>query len=201
MSNSGKIDVPMYLRDVVFFDSETTGLDEKKHELLSIAAVRRSYDRKVIARYEALIVPRRIELAEGEALKVNGYTAEAWKDAIPLRSALLGLTELLVTGSAQSNGAPPIVVGHNVQFDLRFLRAAYEEAGLVMPRTDYHAIDTSSLAWPLCARGLFPKVKLEVVCTHLGISNEGQHGAMRDVERAIEVYDHFVPELGPLRTP
>ena len=51
---------------------------------------------------------------------------------------------------------------------------------------------SASLAWPLVMRGEVVSPKLEALCTHFGISNEGQHSAMRDVERMLEVYRKLV---------
>ena len=42
-------------------------------------------------------------------------------------------------------------------------------------------------------RGEVVSPKLEALCTHFGISNEGQHSAMRDAERMLEVYRKLIP--------
>ena len=48
---------------------------------------------------------------------------------------------------------------------------------------DYHWIGTESLAWPLYRDGLLPKLSLEAICDHFGLSREpelhtGLNGAL-----------------------
>lgn len=180
-------------RDLLWIDTETTGLDPERHELLELAAVRRTADRREIGRFSVRIRPTHLETAEPRALEVNGYTPEGWADAVPLAQALEQLVALAGLGDHR-----PTLAGHNVGFDRGFIVEAFRQcAGVVAPSLDHHAVDTSVLAWPLCARGVIDSVSLAAVCTYLGISNEGAHGALRDVERAIEVYDRLVPPSPP----
>ncbi len=184
--------VPSHHRDLVFVDVETTGLDPKKHEIIEIAAIRRTFDRKLVAATSMKIRPSRLQDADLGALLVNGYSPKGWEEAGSLLEALTRFSAIVELADQPG----PILVGHNVGFDRSFIAAAYEAEHLPPPAADYHSIDTASLAWSLCAQGLIERVKLEVVCDFFGISNEGAHGAWRDVERTIAVYDRLVPMFG-----
>ena len=61
----------------IVIDTETTGLDPKRHELLSLGAIV-MIDGIVTERIEVKIKPRNIDQADQEALRVNGYTPYRW---------------------------------------------------------------------------------------------------------------------------
>ena len=179
------------VRPMLWVDLETTGTNPDVHEIIEIAAVLRGIDRQEIGRFEAKVQPMRIEVATPRALEVNGYTPERWAGATTIEAALDQLHALAAAADVE-----PVLAGHNVGFDKAFLARALDRdtTGNPLP-VDYHAIDTASLAWPLCAAGRIDGISLAKVCMFFGISNEGEHGAMRDVERAIAVYDALVPPI------
>jgi DNA polymerase III epsilon subunit-like protein len=78
-------------------------------------------------------------------------------------------------------------VGHNVHFDLIFVKEAYRLEKLVPPDFRY-TVDTVSLAWPLVHQGVLPKLSLESICAQYHIPNDGQHTAMADVKRTIRAF-------------
>lgn len=168
-------------RDLVFFDIETTGLIPGTHEILEIAGVRLDIESlDEVASFEARVFPRRIETASPEALAINGYDAEAWKTtALPLEVALFDFVEICKDQVT--------LVGHNPVFDWAFVRPALAEFDL-LAEVDYHVIDTASLAWPIAMSGAIDRVKLAVLCDHLGIDNEGEHRALTDCRRAADAY-------------
>jgi len=177
------------MRDLVFVDVETTGLEADYHEIIEVAATR--VDPRTLAvkdELEAKVRPEHPERAEPEALRKNGYTPELWADASTLGEVLDRLTPVL-------NGG--MLAGHNVAFDRGFLEASYRRAERSYPDLDYHLMDTVALAWPLVAAGLIEAPKLRLVCEHLGISNEGEHSAGTDVRRTIEVYRSLMPTFDP----
>jgi len=168
-------------RDLVFFDIETSGLDPAKHEMLELAAVRLdigSLDE--VAIFEARIFPEHIETGTPEALAVNGYSPELWgKTAFSITHALTSFVEICHDHVT--------LVAHNPVFDWAFVRPALAKHGL-LASVDYHVIDTASLAWPIAMSGAIDRVKLAVVCDHLGIDNTGEHRALADCRRAAEAY-------------
>ena len=70
---------------ITVLDTETTGLNRSEHEIIEIALI--SYiiaangDKYVLKTFESKIKPGHIESASPEALKINGYSEEAWSSA------------------------------------------------------------------------------------------------------------------------
>ena len=173
-------------RDLVFVDLETTGFNPDTQEILEIAAIRTTPDAVTIGgRFERKVLPGNIQLADPQALLVNRYHPEHWLNhGVSIEIALEGFLNICFGGVT--------LVAHSATFDWGFLRAALTRKSLLAD-LDYHIICTASLAWPLVMRGEVVSPKLEALCTHFGISNEGQHSAMRDVERMLEVYRKLIP--------
>jgi len=175
--------------DLVFIDVETGGLSPETSDIIEIAAVRRTPDGHQVALYEARVLPEREP--EAQAAKVNGYDKETWRGS-DLGAVLRRMVDLLrLDGAGRGERQRVVMVGHNVSFDEKFLRAAFDKCRLRWP-FDYHKVDTVSLAWPLFAAGKIGRLKLESVCDYFGISNAGAHGAMVDVERCMAVYDRLM---------
>jgi DNA polymerase-3 subunit epsilon len=182
-------------RPLVFIDTETTGLDPHKHEIIEVAAVRVTPWGERVASFEMKTRPLHLERAEPSALTINGYTAEKWKFAVDVTRALESFAWICTSTIA------PIIVGHNPRFDLEFLRATFEREGVAWPTLHHHIIDTSTLAWPYAVAGYTDSLSLGPVCTMHDVSNEGAHGAMTDVVRCMAVYTKMVPWRARDRVP
>ena len=100
------------------------------------------------------------------ALAVNGYNDADWAGAVPYDHALAELREFCRSAHR--------VVCWNPVFDMGFLAI------------DHHVLDVASMAWIMLRPA---SLKLAAACDLLGIPNEGEHRARRDVERMVAVYD------------
>jgi len=154
------------MHDFIFLDIETTGLDPRKHVVIEIAAHRPStgqwFERKV------QVSSMDLALAEPKALAVNGYNEADWAGAVPYDHALADLREFCRSAHR--------VVCWNPVFDMGFLAI------------DHHVLDVASMAWIMLRPA---SLRLAAVCDLLGISNEGEHRARRDVERMVAVYERL----------
>lgn len=178
------------MRSLAFIDLETTGLDPAHHEILEIGLV--IADPRTLEQRESLHLrmrPERIEDADPEALRINGWTPEAWQDAVPLGVALTRARPLL-------DGA--LLAGHNVSFDRAFLDVAWRTAGVARPAMDHHVLDTATLAWPLLAVGLVESLSLDPICRKLGIDVGEPHRALIDARRSLELARCLLPEAALL---
>lgn len=176
------------LRTLVFVDVETTGLDENMHEIIELAVLRvdpvtLEIDKSLVAKVQ----PQHLDVADPEALAINGYSPELWAGAVTLETALRRARRLM-------EGC--VLAGHNVgAFDKRFLDVAWMETDIEPPTMDHHVVDTATLAWPLVRLGLIPNVSLDTVCEFLGIDSPVRHSALPDAYRCLEVARELLPAV------
>lgn len=168
----------------LWIDTETTGLDPVKGEIIEIAIVTESVSPDgggtIIESWATKIAPERIEDADPKALQVNGYTPEAWAGAPTFAEVAPEIARRLASGS--------IVCGHNVGFDGGFIVAAFSRLGSEV-RIPYHRLDTVTLAYAAWnGTGTGPGLSLDKLRRHLGISLNGAHSALKDALDARAVY-------------
>lgn len=170
------------LQDLLFVDTETTGLDPTKHELLEVAAIRTSPDGGTILQtYEAKLFPLHLETAEAKALEINKYSAAEWTVEKCMKPEI-------VVDNLQRMAGNTVLVGQNVSFDEGFLSPLFTRLGM-KPPWGYHKIDTVSLAWPLYFNNAeLPGLSLEKLCKFLGVEAMPTHRAAADVEACRQVY-------------
>lgn len=177
----------MKKHNLVFLDIETTGLNPDTHEIIELGAilVEQTFDAtgrgnlRVLKEAEWKIIPEHIETADPEALRINGYSQEDWKNAVSLNRALTEFKELARGG---------IAVGHNVSFDLSFIEKAFRKEKLVYP-LHYHKLDTISLAYAkLWDKKDAQTFSLKALCEYFGIVNEKAHTALADTRATLALY-------------
>ena len=170
----------MKQREIVFLDTETTGLDSLRAEVIEFAAVKVYPDGTEEALY-FLIRPERIEDAEPKALEVNGYAKapERWATAPTMADVGDQIAEFL---------RGTVLCGHNVSFDEAMLNANLQRSG-IKKRVPYHKVDTTALAYEhLVPLGL-PGLSLDKIRDFLDWDKEGAHTAMKDVRDTQRLYN------------
>lgn len=178
-------------KDLLFIDTETTGLDCTKHEVIEVAWILTSPDAKTVKeKFLARMMPLNIAAAEPKALEINGYTEEKW-------AASVLSTQGEVVGELMRVSRGTILVGQNVGFDEGFLKALLAQNGAT-PVWGYQKVDTIALAWPYYAMGKLGGLSLDKLCTFLGIKQERKHSADADVESCYRVYQAFMARLEKL---
>lgn len=172
--------IPVSRKPFVWLDTETTGLDPDKNEVLSIAIVRPKDDGSEIV-YERKLKMERPENAHPKALEVNGYTDEAWADAMPQEACWREIADLQLLSEC-------IVAGQNVRFDAGFLNASFKRHGINY-RMDYHLYDTVTVAL-LVLKPYVSSVSLASTAVALGIPVVEAHTALGDVRLCQQVDSH-----------
>lgn len=135
---------------VVILDTETGGLDPWSHSLLSVGVVSGdgAHSAEIfVAEPEIVITPHSESIHHISAawLAKHGVHPEAACDAI---DAFLAQC---------SRERPVMIAGHNIAFDIAFLRRLYHLADRPMPNTLSHrTLDTHTLLWSLAARDRLP---------------------------------------------
>ncbi len=166
-----------------FIDTETTGLDFTRHELIEIGLVlARAEDNgafTVVEEWDVKIKPLHIENADPISLKVNKYDPSTFGDAIPLAEAMAML-------SKKTDGA--IMVGHNVAHDFAFLATAFSQTS-IENKMHYHKLDTVSIAYAkLRDQNDIDRYSLYALCQYFGIENANAHSALSDARTTFELY-------------
>lgn len=181
----------MNIRDLLFVDTETTGLDVKKHEVIEVAWIHTGPDpRDIKEKYLARMMPLDLAAADPDALRINGFDEVKWKTG-PLS------TQGEVAERFHKLSQKKVLVGQNVGFDEAFMTKLLASNGLV-PAWHYQKVDTIALAWPLYTLGDLGGVSLDKLCTFLGIKQERKHSADADVESCYRVYLALMARYGKL---
>ena len=175
-----------------FIDCEFGGLDPEIHDITEVAVILTDYRLAELDAREWKIRARPERISE-EAAKISGYTAEAWRDALPVRQVLTEFAEMLPRG-------PKVVpAGQNVRMDVQFLERAYRSCEIPYP-FDYHVIDLATLyySWSLVAGETVAALSLRQAGTTAGlIDGPVPHRAMADTRLTLEAFRYFIGRLAP----
>ena len=155
------------LADVTFcvLDLETTGGDRAGDMITEVGAVK---------------------VRGGECLGTFQTLVNPGRAIPPVITVLTGLTDALVAPAPRIESVLPtllefmrdtVLVGHNIGFDVAFLRAAFERAG--HPRYDPMRIDTVALARRL-VRDEVPDCRLGTLASRLRLDHRPTHRALDD---------------------
>jgi len=158
-----------------FIDVETTGLSPRAARVCEVAAISFRGSERV------------------------GTLAELVNPGLPIPaevSRIHGITDVMVKDSPSFGGVAPrllamlentVLVAHNAEFDLGFLKAEFERVGLRFPKL--RVVDTLAIArknWK------FQSNRLGSIAAELNISSEGWHRALSDVEMTRKIFEHFI---------
>ncbi|MBX4211409.1 MAG: 3'-5' exonuclease [Candidatus Yanofskybacteria bacterium] len=173
------IDISFLKRPLAITDLEMTGLDVDTHEIIEIGLVVVNQETLEIQdELDIKVRPEHIQTADPEALVVNGYREEDWRDAISQKEGFERYIE-------KTNGA--VFSAWNIAWDWNFLMRALKQQGL-KHTMDYHLIDLPSIAWAkLRGKGL-EQMRLSALCRYFGIPEEPkEHRAINGARTAYEV--------------
>lgn len=175
------------LDDAVFtvVDLETTGLNARRNAITEITAIQ-FRNGEEIGKYSTLVKPSENIPEEVETL--TGITNDMVKDAPAL---VMVLSEL-----AGFVGAAPLIVGHNVPFDIGFLREKLDQTGLSM-FLDRFAIERAFCTKVLAQKTLpgLPSYEGIMVATACGYHNPNPHRAEADVRMSAGILFHLIGKL------
>jgi len=173
-----------------FMDCEFGGLDPELHDITEVAIIVTDYRLAELASAEWKVGAREDRVTP-EAAEISGYSADAWKDALPLRQVLGEISALL------PRGRTAVPAGQNVRMDVQFLERAYRSCGLPYP-FDYHVIDLATLfyVWSLVVGEPVSALSLRQAASTAGLL-EGSvaHRAMADTRLTLEAFRHYVGRL------
>lgn len=165
---------------IALIDTETTGLDCRRHEIIDFGmVVFDSHTFEIYDTYEAKVKPLRIMDANAKALEVNGYNEKEWKDAITIE-------ELMKEVFKRTQGST--FCAHNMIFDWSFLEQAERDTGITLP-FDRHKLDLLTLAWSRIPHNKVQSWSLKTICTYLRVPPEPKvHRALNGAMAGYGVY-------------
>ena len=159
-------------------DLETTGLSFRTEKITEIG-IMKVKNHEVIDEFSTFVnpgkpIPQRV-------VEVTNITDEMVKNAPTIEEILPKVLEFV---------GDSILVAHNADFDIGFLKHNCSELGLKLDNT---YIDTLRLA-----KALFPeykKYKLGIIAENLGIKVEVAHRALDDVDTTVKVFNVMLDKL------
>ena len=165
---------------LVIFDVEATGLDVTEDEVVQIAAIEWVAG-KWGRTFERFICPQK---AVGDAVHVHGFSDEYLREVGA--DAKVVFTEFL----SFIRGA--VLVGHNIQYDLKIVSSHMKRVGLDFNHQDrfYDTLDIT--------RRLYPELKnhqLATLSQFIGVSHQPTHNAMDDILATGEILVKSLPLL------
>lgn len=164
------------MAELIVLDLETTGLDPKSDSIIEIAAVLLN-NGKVIDKFQTFIKPLKSNKISATVSTLTNIKSEDLIDAPKLSEVHNNLLKFL--------GDRPII-GHNIGFDLDFLKANkinFTGEGL----------DTLELAYTI-----LPKLKfysLEYLAYIYKFPNQPSHRAMNDVLATADLYNMLIAKI------
>ena len=139
--------------NILFLDTETTGLNPKENSLIEIAAefhvdgARKTFFTASCSDKSAVVDMAALKVNKKSLADIQSYKNE--------EEVLRHLTDFLVRLDSKE---PIIICGHNVHFDVQFLKTRLEKYNIVGwdSAVSYRHLDTCVLARFLLAAGLLP---------------------------------------------
>lgn len=167
-------------RRLIFIDLETTGLDKNKHEILEIGCLLVDGESfEIIEEFSAKVKPKHIKTANPEALKINGYTKEKWKNAKDVK-------EVLEKVASISDGA--MVAGWHICFDWEFIEMYFKKLK-IESSFNYHQVDVQSIAYAkLYNTPQVKSMRLRNVAGYFGFDMSDVHSAGEDIKITYKVF-------------
>jgi len=183
------------LEKLLFIDTETTGLDSDKNDIIQVAGII-EINKEVKEEFNFNVQPKNWDTIEESALKVNKITLEEMKLFPTLddtHSKLIKVFEKYINRYDKNDKFT--VIGQNISFDTKFLRSFFKNCNdkYFGSFINFKEIDLMTLTWWLNSIGLIDvaNLKLEDTAKSLGFTYDA-HNALEDVRMTRKVYYHYV---------
>lgn len=162
-------------------DTETGGLNPNIYPLLSIGLIAYDIEKGILGELEIFIKHSSYRIDPVAAI-INGFSREEHdRKASTYMETFLAIDSFLV--AMFSNPKDIIVVGHNVQFDVGFMKSFYRKNKRKFEDYfSYRLIDTNSIIKYLSICKIIPEIKngLTSAAKHFNIPIENRHTALDD---------------------
>jgi DNA polymerase III alpha subunit (gram-positive type) len=185
------------------FDVETGGIDETKSSLLSAFFVVLDENFNAIEELELNIKNEKNEPYQvtAEALKINGINLvdlHTSNKSVSRGLASVMLNDFLYKHSMENGFSKPLLpLGHNVNFDIKFINQHLMTKEIWDKYVSYKLRDTATLANSLKDKGIIPdsnRARLEDLAKffNLNVEKSKLHSARMDVIVTVAVYQEML---------
>lgn len=187
----------------LIFDWETGGLDAKKVAVTELAMIAMRADNfEEVGRISTYIQPYGNYEYQQQALDITGITYDDINSGIDIKDLVKQIIELCKKASfTKRKDAKPILVAHNVLFDISFLQQVFDHTGEkledhIQGKKDFYGnfipqyVDTVELSknkWNREADEI-KNYKLETCCIKAGIDVVDTHRAINDTIALKELF-------------
>jgi DNA polymerase-3 subunit epsilon len=177
------VSVARLAKRLLVIDLETTGLDPAVDSPVQLASCLLSRQELREEAHFCSYVRPESEMSVGAA-RIHGLSATTLARAPSLADVVADFADYAPTDA--------IVCGHNVGFDVAFLKMAYKRVGRPYP-FDYHTLDLWSVAFfVLGAQGVsLPAYDLNSLCSLYSLKRGTKHDALEDVRATASVLRHL----------
>ena len=183
---------PVTTEEYVSLDCETTSLDPKRAELVTIAATKIIHNR-IITSAPFQVRLRAPQTLDAHSVKVHRLRHQDLDDGVDEKTALMQLLNFI--------GNRPLV-GYHIRYDKMILDLACKrQLGFPLPN---RLIEVSQIYFDKLEKQLpnaYVDLSLEAICRHLDLPLQARHDALQDAISAALVFVRLTHGRFPTFTP
>ncbi len=171
----------------LWIDTETTGLDINKHEIIQIAGILEEPGVRG-EEFNFNIKPMFPENADPQALEIHGISLETMETFQNPHDVYLKLKDLLFKWVNPYNPMDKLILsGQNVKFDSDFMNTFFKKNNnkywYALVTTGSFDLRSLSVMYEVFHnKRIFKNYKLETICNELGVTLDKAHDAMSDIK-------------------
>jgi DNA polymerase III epsilon subunit-like protein len=168
-------------RDIIFIDTESTGIDTSRDTILEIGAVRYSPNGELLRSFERKIQPE--SPVSNEAARINGYSTLSWRAGIKFEVAMHHLYDDLVDQFPNKC----IIISY-FMFDRDIISNQSRSMQCPFYFKDIPWLNFADIAFPLVATGRVDSRRLEDLAEFFEINPGQKHRALSDAKTLASCY-------------
>lgn len=180
----------------VFVDTETGGTNPEKHSLLSIGVCIWDLNIGIMDKIEFFIKNEEYVVTK-HAQEMNGFDVASHElIAMPQKEVINTLLDFC--GRYFPEGVAIPLVGHNIQFDVSFLKKMFEDNGRSFNQYFSHRyIDTYSVFKTFVLAGIIEQNlnSSADAFSYFNIKVNGRHSALGDCIATVELYEQLLKTI------
>jgi DNA polymerase III epsilon subunit-like protein len=179
---------------LLVIDTETGGLDPQRHSLLSVGLV--LWESGTLGAEDEFYVREPEIHCDPEAMAVNGLDVHFLESVGLVPQDAVERLENFLDRNFPVSRQPVLVAGHNVAFDVAFVRRLYRLAGRPGPRFSHRLLDTAGILRFLAIAGRLPDgvIDSSSAFKHFGIDfgSEKRHSALADARATAKLLTRLI---------